>query len=154
MVIRYICSLGILAIFSCTSSHNVTPTLPEIDFSSSNYFAPKDIYGFKLGVECTETPYWDNRTVKLQGFVFSGNIDVKAKKFFLYDNIKVFESTNQFMSVHYQSKDSAIISKALLDNSDKHCLIKVRCVTWENYIFECKKGIQFTIIKPEDLEFK
>jgi hypothetical protein len=154
MVIRYICFLGILAVLSCTSTEPVKPILPEIDFSSSNYFTPTDINGYKLGVECTETPYWDNKNVRLQGFIFSGNINTAEKKFFLYDNIKVFESTNRSISVHYLTKDSAIISKALLDNSDKHCLIKVRCITWENDIFGCKKGIQFTIMKPEDLEFK
>ena len=153
MKIKYIVSLCVLTILSCKTTV-VKPNLPEIDFVSDNYLTPTYVTSCKLGVECGETPYWNNQVTKLQGFVFSGNINIKERKFFLYDNIKVFESTNRSISVDYLPKDSAIISKALLANSDKHCLIKVSCLTREVEVFGCVKSIMFTIMKPEDLEFK
>jgi hypothetical protein len=141
---------------SCSTKTPVLePTFPEIDFSANNnYFTPTEISKFKGSINCDETPYWKGQKIKLQGFIYSGNIDVKAKKFFLYDNIKFFDSTTGATIVYYQSKDSITISKTLLENLDKHCLITASCLTKEVFIEKCQRLITFTLTKPEDLEFK
>lgn len=140
---------------SCSTKTPVEPTFPEIDFSANNnYYTPTDIGKFKGSVNCDEIPYWGGQKIKLQGFIYSGNIDVKAKKFFLYDDIKFFDSATGATIVYYQSKDSVAISKALLENKDKHCLITASCLTKEVFIEKCRRLITFTLIKPEDLEFK
>jgi hypothetical protein len=143
--------------FCCTTTKSpIDPIRPEIDFVSSSYFTPTEINKFKRGVKCDEMPYWEGQTVKLQGFLFSGNISATNKRFFVYDNINVFDTSNEAIVVHFQSKDSATILKAIFDtnNKDKHCLIKAACLTKETYIESCVRLIQFTLTKPEDLEFK
>ena len=100
--------------FACTTTKSpVDPIRPEIDFVSSNYFTPTEINKFKRGVKCDETPYWDGQTVKLQGFLFSGNISTVNKQFFVYDHIRVFEASNEGIVIHFDSKDSAAILKAV-----------------------------------------
>ena len=147
--------LLILGFFSCQKKP-VEPTYPEIDFLSSNYFAPSEINNCKGIVKCSEDAYWEGKRLKLQGFLFSGNIDIRDKKFFVYDSINIFAVGNRSFEVYYQSKDSVTLSKILLDNvnKDKHCLMQVTCFTTQTVIEGCVKVVKFTLTKPEDLEFK
>jgi hypothetical protein len=148
----------VLCFLSCKKKliEPVESIAPEIDFFSSNYFAPSEVNNFKGLVKCSEPAYWEGKRLKLQGFLFSGNINTRDKKFFVYDNIKVFEATNRAFEVYYQSKDSITISRILLDsvNKDKHCLMQVTCFTTQTVIEGCVKVVKFTLTKPEDLEFK
>jgi hypothetical protein len=140
----------------CACKTKVEPVKPEIDFSSPNYFTPSEITKYKVGVSCGENPYWEGKSVKLQGFLFSGNINPRDKTFFLYDNIKIFDPLNLAVIIHFQPKDSAVMMKKLLDanNKDKNCFIKATCFTFSGIIINCETIIDFTITKPEDLEFK
>ena len=147
--------LLILGFWACKKKP-IEPTYPEFDFFSSNYFAPSDANNFKGVIKCSEDAYWEGKKLRLQGFLFSGNINTRDKKFFVYDNIKVFEADNRSFQDYYQPKDSISISKILLDsvNKDKHCLMQVTCFTTETVIEGCVKVVKFTLTKPEDLEFK
>ncbi len=151
--IRFIFLIG-LFFCACKTNKPIDPVKSEMDFTSSNYYTPADINKYKKSVKCDETPYWEGKTIKLQGFLFSGNINVRDKKFFVYNYNNVFDANNDAIIVHYLSRDSASISKKLIDNSDKHCLIRVMCFTKETVIEGCVRIVQFTLIKPEDLEFK
>ena len=147
----------VLVIYSCGTKTPVASTAPEIDFTSANYFKPSEMRNYKGSLECNgTTPYWEGKMTKLQGFIFSGNVDTTNKNFFLYDDINIKSPTNanSAVIVYYQSKDSATISKALLDNKDKHAIMRVTCFSGQAIINGCERFIKFTITKPEDLEFK
>jgi hypothetical protein len=112
---------------------------------------------YKGSLECNGTaPYWEGKITKLQGFIFSGNVNTSDKSFFLYDDIDITSATNanNAIAVYYQSKDSAAITRALLTNKDKHSIMRVTCFTGQAIIDKCERFIKFTITKPEDLEFK
>jgi hypothetical protein len=149
-------SLAIFSCCRCTTKGPVEPTKPDFDFISSNYFSPTAINKFRWSEQCSVTPYWDRETVNLQGFLYSSNINAANKQFSIYDNVKVFDASNESVIVHFQSKDSAAILKAILDvnNKDKYCLINTACLTKETGIEGCLRLVQFTLTKSQDLEFK
>ena len=141
---------------SCSMTNNkVDPDKPELDFLNNNYLSPAVVFKYKINVDCSTTPYWEGQKLKLQGFVYSGNINTVDKGFFLYEKPNIGESPNEILGIGYLSKDSAVITKVLLANKDKNCLLKVTCSSSFKYLSSgCSKGIEFTITKPEDLEFK
>jgi hypothetical protein len=147
--------LLVLIYCSCSTTSPVGPSQPEIDFKSVNYFTPAEIRKYRGSLECDgQTPYWEGKTIRLQGFIFSGNVNTIKKSFFLYETNDLASSTNTAIVVYYQSKDSATISKALLDNKDKHCIMRVTCLTGQAIIDKCERFINFTITNFSDLDFK
>jgi tRNA splicing ligase len=149
--------IGLLILVSSCRKLGSSPDdsiAPNFDFASNSYFTPKEINKYRGFVECSETPYWEGKPIKLQGYMIRININTTAKSFFLYEDYNLSSPNNSSIIIHYESKDSAIITKTLLDNKDKHCLMRTTCFTGEGYIEKCMKIVRFTITKPEDLEFK
>lgn len=145
--------LSIILVHSCKTKTPVEPDLPLLDFEATNYLTASELSKFKTLIKCGETAYWEGKNLKLQGYLFIGNIDNKRKKFFIYDNDRIFESTNRAFEVYYSSSDSVAISKTLLDNVGKYCNMKVSCFTGTIYTEGCRSIINFFLEKNEDITF-
>ena len=145
--------LLLVLVWSCTKTPIVERT--EIEFTTA-YVTPADVADRKLTTACgdTKTPYWEGKTLNLQGYTWASNIDSVGKSFFLYSKYVLADPSQLHVIIYYQSKDSAKITSLLLANKDKHCFLTVRCLTELSHFDYCGKALVFTIQKPEDIEFQ
>ena len=148
-------ALLFLGLVSCTKVGPDTSPEQEIEFTSS-YVTPSVIADRKLTTPCGDnsTPYWEGKTLNLQGFIWASNIDSVQKYFFLYSKYVLADPNQLQIVVYYGSKDSLSITKLLLANKDKHCFLTVKCLSEVNYFNNCGKIIRFTLQRPEDIEFQ
>ena len=151
----FVYALLFLGLVSCTKVGPDTSPEQEIEFTSA-YVTPSVIIARKLTTPCGDnsTPYWEGKTLNLQGFTWASNIDSVQKYFFLYSKYVLADPTQRQIVIYYDSKDSLPITKLLLANKDKHCFLTVKCLSEENYVKNCGKIIRFTLQRPEDIEFQ
>ena len=144
-----------LSIWSCTKvGPDATTPKPEIDFSSKSYITPYELWEKKIVIGCSETSYWEGKTLNIQGFTWASNIDSVGKSFFLYSKYVLADPTQPQIIIYYESKDSLPVTKLLLANKDKHCFLTVTCLTYKGFFDSCQKIIRFTLKRPEDIEFQ
>jgi hypothetical protein len=142
--------LSFLLICSC-KKENVEKSL--LDFQSANYLLPSQILQCKTEVPCSETPYWEGKKIKMQGFAFQGDVDSKERHFALYESNDI--RTPNVIRLDFAASDSLAIVTKFLENKDKHCVLKATCLTSEPIpLKNCVKLVVFTLIKADDLEFK
>ena len=149
-------ALLFLGLVSCTKVEPNTSPKSEIDFSAKGYFTPIEIASCKIKTECGDntTPYWQDKTLNIQGYTWGYNIDSVGKSFFLYAKPFLSDIVNPPIFIYYESKDSLAITKLLLNNKDKHCYLTVKCLSEANPAKFCEKVIRFTLQKSEDIEFQ
>ena len=144
--------LIMLAIGSCKK----TPVeKPEIDFSAATYYTPNDIDAYKNEVSCTENPYWEGKTIKLQGFALQRYIDTVNRVFVLFSTQNSSDTSNAYLRISYVAlKGNTQIATLLTANKDKHCFLSARCSDDDYFTNGCVRAIKYTIQNPEDLVFK
>jgi hypothetical protein len=137
-----------IAFFACTKSPS-----PEsfMDFTSSNFFLPSDIRKTKTNVKCDEDAYWEGKTIKLKGFVFSGNIDTADRHFFIFETNDIRDDIS--LNIYYKCPDSKLITDLLLSNQNKACQLTVTCSSGTAYVAGCTKAVHFNLQKIGDIKF-
>ena len=145
--------VSLLFALSCTKSP-AEEEKPLFDFLAgiSNYRTPAYIRSHKNSIPCSETPYWEGKKMKLQGYVLQLNIDTVQKSFFLYESYNV--AVAETWIIKYEMANHSILSKMLADNKDKHCILTASCRTSSCIPGFNTKSIDFVITRLEDLEFK
>ncbi len=156
---RLFFSLFLLAFFiiSCQKTTPDKPNLPELNFSIDTIYAVSALSQHKSNIGCSETPYWKDKTIKLQGYF--GNTDIGGiyhqgranTPDALYDYIDFQRSAH----LNFAVTDSANIRKKIINNPRKNCVIKLTC---SSMFFpmnnSCDQAIDFTIEKAEDIVIK
>jgi hypothetical protein len=125
---------------------------PQIDFSVDKYYTPAEIRSSKFNIECGSVAYWEGKKIKLEGFVFQGNVDTANNFFALYESNDV-RTTNR-VTIYYKNQESSKIDTFLLKNSNKFCQLSATCSSDSVFLNSCTKAIIFNLLKIEDLKFK
>jgi hypothetical protein len=142
---------------SCKQSTPDEPEKPELNFSIDTIYQVSDLWQHKSAIGCSEKPYWQGKTIKLQGYF--GNTDIGGiyrqgqanTPDALYDYINFQRSAH----LNFAVADSANIRKKIIANPRKNCVIKLTCSSMSFPMNNsCDQVIDFTIEKAEDIVIK
>ena len=144
----------LLAGLSCKKPAPVGPA--EIDFTVATHYTPTDIEGFKNEVTCVENPYWENKTIKLQGFILAANVDTVGRSFVIATKLNLADTSNAALKINYIAlKGNTRIATLLSANKGKHCFLSAVCSDADFLVSgACVRRIKYTIQNPEDLEIR
>ena len=142
----------IFVILGCKKSAQPVAEKAEIDFSQSKVFTISELSNSKTLVPCSTTPYWENKPLSIQGYIFAVNINKRS--FTLFSDFNYSASSTSGAYCEINPADSSAIYDVLYKNLDKKCYIKTTCKSGEIYVSKCEKLLIPMLMSVNDIEFK
>jgi hypothetical protein len=151
--------LSIVGLFSnCTKSGsgdiNDLTQKPLLEFDTQKVYLPSEIKSKKTLEKCNINPYWEGKSIKLEGFTFKIFIDTSLNKVTIYDSYNLSDANNSQVEVWYDNAEAPQIKSLILRNSDKKCQIFASCSSYKISIDDCYKSMRLNLLKLTDIQFK
>jgi hypothetical protein len=158
---KHICIIFIYMIsvlYSC-SKKGVSETdealnKPQFEFDSQKVYLPSALSNSKTEELCNNTPYWEGKSLKMEGYIFYFLSDTLGRQFRIYDTPDPTLSENTRMQVFYESSVDKKIKELFVTKASQKCTLKVSCTSGTINAGNCYKVIKLNLTKFEDIEFK
>lgn len=151
VIICFLLSIGCSKTNNNPDSQNTVK--PNLDFSANKIYTPSSFMTYRVSEKCSPTtPYWENKTLTMRGYVSQININVRDGNFFLYEND---DYKSDAIGIYIRAiKDTAKVSTFLLSNKNKYCTVKFTCVTGQIISDGCTNSLGASLMSLDDIKFE